>query len=99
SKIYKGRLEIKGICSNYTIKLLEGDIDTMKIAANWTDESSGKSHTNVFGLKNPCSFPASIKQGDEFNFAIDTAKSNDCIVCDAYYPTPPRSLQIKVLDK
>jgi hypothetical protein len=98
-KKYKGRLEIKGICLNYTIKLIEGNIDTAKIATTWTDESSGKSHTNVFALTDPCSFPASINQGDEFYFVIDTVVPKGCIVCEAYYPIPPRSLQIKVLDK
>src|SRR5215208_312464 len=70
---YKGRLEIAGMCMNYTIKLLEGKIDTSKIAANWKDEVTGKSYSNVFALANPCSFPASIKQGDEFYFYIDTS--------------------------
>ena len=95
----KGRLEIKGICYNYTIKLLEGDIDTAKIAANWIDESSGKSYTNVFGLTDPCSFPSSIKEGEEFYFSVHDAKLKSCIVCEAYYPAPPRSLLIKVFDK
>ncbi len=98
-KKYKGRLEIKGICLNYTIRLLEGKIDTAKIAATWTDESSGKTHSNVFGLTDPCSFPASINEGDEFYFVIDTVAPKGCIVCEAYYPTPPRSLLIKVLEK
>lgn len=96
---YKGRLEIKGICSNYTIGLLEGSIDTSKIAAAWTDESANKSYTNVFALGNPCSFPSTIQQGDEFYFSIDTSKPEDCIVCMAYYPKPAKALAIKVLDK
>ena len=96
---YKGRLEIKGICLNYTIKLLEGKIDTSLIATEWTDESSGKTYTNVFGLADPCRFPKTLNQGDEFYFAIDTVKPEDCIMCQAYYPTPLRRLIIKVLDK
>lgn len=96
---YKGRLEIKGICFNYTIKLLDGAIDTSKIVAHWTDETTGKLYPNVFGLANPCSFPSSINQGDEFYFVVDTAKPKDCMVCEAYYPTPPRSLNIKVVEK
>jgi hypothetical protein len=70
---YRGKLEIKGICSNYTIKLLEGNIDTSKIAAKWTDEMTNKSYTNVFALGNPCSFPKTIEQGDEFYFSVDTS--------------------------
>jgi hypothetical protein len=96
---YKGRLEIKGICSNYTIKLLEGNIDTSKIAAKWTDEVTNKSYSNVFALENPCYFPDSIKQGDEFYFYIDTSVNKACIKCLAYYPTPPKKLPLRVIEK
>ena len=84
---------------NYTISLVEGNIDTSLISGNWTDESTGKSYRKVFGLANPCDFPASIKEGDEFSFVIDTAKGKDCAVCMAYYPTPPHKLSIKVVAK
>jgi len=96
---FKGRLEIAGICMNYTIKLLEGHIDTSKIAANWRDEVTGKSYTNVFALENPCYFPAFIKQGDEFYFFIDTSASKGCITCLAYYPKPLKKLPIIVIEK
>ena len=95
---FKGRLEVKGICSNYTIKLAEGSIDTARIAAEWKDETTGKSYINVFGLSSPCSFPSTINAGDEFYFVLDTAKQN-WPVCMAYYPTPSKKLSIKVLDK
>ena len=94
---YKGRFEIAGICMNYTIQLLEGTIDSSAIATNWTDEVTGKSYTNVFGLKNPCVIPSTIKQGDEFYFYIDTTKKKDCIACLAYYPTPPKKLSIIIV--
>jgi hypothetical protein len=93
---FKGRLEIKGICSNYTIKLLEGNIDTSLLVENWTDEHTGKAYTNVFALGSPCTFPESIKEGDEFYFKIDTVQQ-DCNVCMAYYPTPQKKLAIKVV--
>jgi hypothetical protein len=96
---YKGRLEIKGICSNYTIKLLEGSVDTSKIAAKWIDEVTNKSYTNVFALSNPCRFPKNIEQGDEFYFTIDTSTEKGCIVCLAYYPTPPKKLPVRVIEK
>ena len=99
NSLYKGRLEIKALCMNYTIKLAEGNLDTSKVTAGWTDESTGKSYTNVFGLANPCDFPSSIKQGDEFYFSIDTAKEKNCAVCLAYYPTSPKKLIIKVVNK
>ncbi len=96
---YKGRLEIAGICMNYTIKLLKGEIDSSKIATSWTDESTGKSYTDVFGLGNPCNFPATIKQADEFYFYIDSLAKKDCITCLAYYPTASKKLSIIVVEK
>jgi hypothetical protein len=95
----KAKLEIKGICSNYTLRLLEGDLDRSMITANWTDETTNKSYQNVFGLANPCTFPASIEEGDEFYFVIDSSGKKDCAVCMAFYPTPPTKLHIKVVDK
>ena len=92
----KGKLEIAGICMNYTIKIIEGKVDSSLVAAKWTDETTGKTHENVFRLGSPCTFPASIKQGDEFYFTIDTAKQKDCMVCMAYYPTPAKTVAIKV---
>ena len=97
--VYKAKLEIKALCMNYTIRLLEGNLDTSKITGTWTDETTGKSYTNVFGLANPCDFPSSINQGDEFFFSIDTAKVQNCAVCMAYYPTPPKKLTIKIATK
>lgn len=96
---YKAKLETKALCMNYTFTLLEGNIDTALINSRWTDESKGKTFTNAFGLANPCDLPATINEGDEFFFTIDTAKNKDCAVCMAYYPTPPRKLTIKVVPK
>jgi hypothetical protein len=99
SALYKGKLEIKALCMNYTIRLTEGDIDTSLIASAWTDESTGKFYNKVFGLGNPCDFPSTIQQGDEFYFSIDSVKEKNCAVCMAYYPTPPKKLIIKVVNK
>jgi hypothetical protein len=96
---FKARLETKALCMNYTLRLLEGDIDTSLITTGWTDESTGKSYTNVFGLGSRCTFPSNIEQGDDFYFVIDTTEKQECAVCMAYYPTPPRKLFIKVVEK
>ena len=96
SDCYKARLEVKGICSNYTIKILEGDIDPSLVAASWTDENTGKTYSNVFALDSPCSFPADINEGDEFYFTIKKEKDKDCNVCMAFYPVPPKRLAITV---
>jgi hypothetical protein len=97
--VFKAKLEIKALCMNYTIRLLEGAIDTSLITAAWTDESTRKSYNNVFGLGSPCTFPATIKEGDEFYFTIDSSSKQQCPVCLAYYPTPPKKLSIKVVEK
>ncbi|HEY6503950.1 MAG TPA: hypothetical protein VIZ28_08260 [Chitinophagaceae bacterium] len=94
----KGKLEIKGLCMNYTIRLLGGNMDTSLVNAAWTNEITGKSYSNVFGLGSPCTFPATINEGDEFYFTIDSSKQ-ECPVCLAYYPTPPKKLSIKVVQK
>lgn len=96
---YKGRLEIAGICMNYTIKLLEGKLDTSQREASWKDEATGKTYSNVFGLVNPCTFPTTIKQADEFYFHIVPPAKEDCVTCLAYYPTPSKKLSIIVVEK
>jgi hypothetical protein len=96
---YKGRLEIKGICMNYTIKILAGDMDTSSIIDNWIDETTGKTYKNVFALGSRCTFPSTIQQGDEFLFTIDSSNVQNCNVCLAYYPVPSKHLSIKVIDK
>lgn len=96
---YKAKLETKALCMNYTLRLLEGESDTSIMTPTWTDESTGKAYQNVFGLANPCDFPASIQQGDEFYFVIDTTKTKQCAICMAYYPTPPKKLSIKVIER
>ena len=96
---YKGKLEVKGMCMNYTIKLLEGKIDTSKFVAEWKNESTGKTHNNVFALGSVCNFPSTINEGDEFYFTIDTTYVSNCAVCLAYYPKPAKSIAIKVVNK
>lgn len=98
SNCYKGRLDVKGLCANYTISVLEGNIDSSLVESSWTDESTGKRYQNVYALGSPCSFPDSIQQGDEFYFTL-AEKDKDCAVCMAYYPKPTKALSIKVLDK
>ena len=93
---YKGKLEVAGMCMNYTIKVVEGNIDTSLIVSNWHDEDANKHHTNVFRLKNPCDFPSTIKEGDEFYFTIDSSSTKQCAVCMAFYPTPSKAIQIRV---
>lgn len=96
---YKGRLEVTGICMNYTISVIEGDIDASLVEQEWKDETTGISYQDVFRLGSPCTFPNTLKKGDEFYFVIDTARKKDCAVCMAYYPVPAKSLEIRVVEK
>jgi hypothetical protein len=96
---YKGKLEIKAACMNYTISVQQGNIDTAVFAASWTNESTGKSYKNAFALDSRCNFPSTINEGDEFYFTIDSPTVQDCAVCLIYYPVPPKRVKIKVLDK
>jgi hypothetical protein len=93
---FKAKLEIKGICMNYTISLLEGDTAALLLAPEWTDETSGKKYTNVFALSNPCGFP-DLKEGEEFYFTLEKDAKKDCMVCEAYYPTPAQKNNIRVI--
>ena len=99
SSAYKGKLEVKGMCMNYTIKLLEGTMDASKLVAEWKNEVTGKTHTNVFALGSVCNFPSTINEGDEFYFTIDSTYVSNCAVCLAYYPKPAKSIAIKVVNK
>jgi hypothetical protein len=97
SNCYKGRLAIQAACMNYTISLEQGNIDTSLIASRWTDETTGKTYKNVFALGSRCTFPSSIKEGDEFYFTLDSSTVQNCAVCLMYYPVPPKKLSIKVI--
>jgi hypothetical protein len=93
---FKGKLQVKANCMNYTISV-EGKIDTSLVAANWTDESTGKSYKNVFALGSRCNFPSTINEGDEFYFSVDSSVVQNCAVCLMYYPVPPKKLSIKII--
>ena len=94
---FKGRLEIKANCMNYTVSILEGQMDTSLYNASWTNESTGKSYKDVFALGSRCSFPNTINEGDEFYFTLDSTSDQGCAVCMMYYPVPPKKLEIKVI--
>jgi hypothetical protein len=97
--LFKGRLEVKGICMNYTIKLIDGNLDDSKIESEWKDEVTGKIHNNVFALRSVCDFPSTIKEGDEFYFTLNPSAKQECAVCLAFYPKPAKSIAIKVVNK
>lgn len=98
NKRFKGQLAIAGICSSYTITLLEGELPEGDIQTIWTDPNTGIQYKNVFRLENPCQFPANIKQGDTFYFTIENNPDSNCMICMAYYPTPDVGVSIRVIE-
>jgi hypothetical protein len=94
---YRGKLEVKGGCMNYTIGITSTTFDTSMVMATWTDETTGKAYQNVFALNSRCTFPDTIKAGDEFYFKIDSTTVQNCAVCLMYYPVPAKKLSIKVI--
>jgi hypothetical protein len=97
---FKGRLESKGICMNYTISVVEGNMDPSKVEASWTNPQTGKVYKNAFRLASVCTFPPGIQEGDEFYFTLPAeGVPQDCVVCMAYYPTPKKELAITVINK
>ena len=96
STCYKARLEIKGMCMNYTIKVLSSNIATDLIEREWKNPHTGITYQNVFRLGSVCDFPTDLKEGDEFYFQLASRTKTDCIACMAYYPTPSKALNISV---
>jgi hypothetical protein len=99
-KILTGKFLFSGVCSNYTIQLLEGYIPPDKIVASWKNGSNDSVYTNVFAVANMCDFDKyHLKQGDVFTFELLTPYAQDCPVCFAYYPKPSISNAIKLVKK
>ena len=96
---YKARLEVKGICSNYTLSIVEGNIDPDAVEAQWTDPKTGKTYNKAFAMSNSCGFPSNIKEGDEFYIEVTKPHPTPwCGTCAAYYPTPKKSLFFNVVE-
>jgi hypothetical protein len=93
----KGKLVINGICGNTTIQVLSGNINTNLISKSWEDPITSIKYENVFALQSTCTFPDTLKEGDEFYFVVyNDPKGSDCMRCLAYRPVPPKGLMIRV---
>jgi hypothetical protein len=66
----KGKLVLKGICMNYVIEVVSGTIDPSLIESTWENPDTHDVYKNVFGLASICTFPPTLKEGDEFYFTI-----------------------------
>ena len=47
---FKGKLVLKGLCMNYVIQIIEGDVDKALYESSWQNPSTKTTYQNVFGL-------------------------------------------------
>ena len=92
---YKGKLVIKGICTNYVVQLTEGAIDSLLIERTWKNPLTDSIYKNVFAIANFCDPIPNLKEGDSFYFTI-TTKNESCVKCLAYSPVPEKTIFIKI---
>lgn len=97
SACLKGKLVLKGICMNYVIELVEGNIDPSLFEKQWINPMTKVEYKNVFGLASICTFPENIVEGQEFYFSVlDKPDTTVCIQCKAYSPVPDKKLHISI---
>jgi hypothetical protein len=97
SSCLKGKLVLKGICMNYVIELVEGNIDPSRIEKLWINPWTKTEYKNVFALGSTCDFPATIGEGQEFYFSLnDRVDTTSCVQCKAYSPVPEKKLYITI---
>ncbi len=93
----KGKLVAKGICMNYFIELVDGNIDPSLIEKTWINPMTKTEYKNVFALGSICTFPPNIAEGQEFYFSIlDQPVASSCTQCQAYSPVPDKKLFIAI---
>ncbi len=96
----KGKLVLKGLCMNYVIQIIEGDVDKALYESSWQNPSTKTTYQNVFGLGSICTFPSTINEGDEFYFSIPKSSIvQTCAQCMAYSPTPSKKISIEICNK
>lgn len=93
----EGKLVVKELCSHYVVQVIAGEADSSKLVNNWRDEKRQKTFDKVFTVANKCDFPASLEEGQEFEFRFDPNPApQNCMVCMAFYPTPDKAIAIKI---
>jgi hypothetical protein len=85
---------------NYVIQITEGDVDKALYESSWQNPLTNTTYQNVFRLESICSFPSTIKEGDEFYFTIPKNPiPQTCAQCMAYSPTPNKMIYIEICNK
>ena len=101
STCYKGRLVLVGLCGNAVVQVLDDRMPPSFYEATWKDESTGITYSKVMGNANFCTFPADLKENEEFYFRIDPPATSppDCVNCKAISPTPQTRQYIQICYK
>lgn len=96
-----GKLVISEICNHYVVALVAGKMDSALLTEKFQDEKRKSDYSLVFTVESKCSFAETgIREGDIFTFELAPASyKEDCMVCMAYYPTPPSRLNIVKVKK
>jgi hypothetical protein len=85
---------------NYVIQITEGDVDKALYESSWQNPLTNTTYQNVFGLASVCTFPSTIKEGDEFYFSIPKRPLvQTCAQCKAYSPIPDKMIYIEICKK
>lgn len=96
-----GKLVISEICNHLVVAVESGEVNSDWVTTSYKDEKRGTTFDRVFTVENSCSFIKSgLKEGDRFSFDIPAKPEPDtCMVCMAYYPTPPTKLSVTNIRK
>ena len=88
-----GKLVINGPCGNYVVQIVSGDYDHSKVVPVWKDPATDTTYTNVFTVKNRCTFGGyGIQKGQLFTFLMnDSVIVQNGMVCKIYVAVPPLS--------
>lgn len=97
STCYKGKLVLVGLCGNAVVQVLDDRMPASFYEATWKNESTGITYQKVMGNANFCSFPANLKENEEFYFRVDSPKAiDDCARCKAISPSPEKRQFIQI---
>ena len=97
STCYKGKLVLVGICGNAVVQVLDERMPPSYYEATWKDESTGITYQKVMGNANFCSFPANLKENEEFYFRVNPPDGiDDCPRCKAISPSPEKRQYIQI---
>jgi hypothetical protein len=91
-----GKLVVIGGCAHYIVQLMDVTAaDSSVVTQSWTNPNTDSTYTNVFGVKDVCTFQeaiaaANVNVGDEFSLTLNgPVPGQICNECDILpFPMP-----------